>query len=538
MQKRVLPLIPAVLVVDQVHRSTDRITIHCRSRPAVAQCPDCREGSSRLHSRYERRIADLPWQGRAVTIKLSVRRLRCGNRRCQHRIFAETDQAAFAPRARRTGRLDDILRCVGLALGGEAGARLIDRLSMPTSADTMLRIVRSNRGPERQTPRVLGVDDWAWRKGQRYGTVLVDLESNDVVDLLPDRETATFAGWLSNHPGVEIITRDRAGAYARGGRDGAPAARQVADRWHLLRNCSDALLNVIERRNRMVREVGKSVTAQLDDEFVGSTPCETATFSRERVSRRQQERRMSRQVRFDQVNALQQRGWSQLAIQREIGTDLKTIRKWLKDGQPGTWQRKAPQPAPAEAFESHLQRRWHEGCRNATQLYREICDQGYVGNTRAFRQWVKIRLRNGMPAAGVPTMTTTPPWRPPSPRQTARILAAEPGSLLRNERAFVDALRAVSPDIAAAAELARRFDAMIKTRDSGALGRWLDDAKAGPLASLARGIRRDFDAVAAALTLPWSTGPVEGKINKIKLIKRSMYGRAGLALLRARVMAT
>ena len=247
---------------------------------------------------------------------------------------------------------------------------------------------------------------------------------------------------------------------------------------------------------------------------------------------------MSRQVRFDQFNALQQRGWSQLAIQREIGTDLKTIRKWLKDGQPGTWQRKAPKPAPAEAFESHLQRRWLEGCRNATQLYREICDQGYVGNTRAFRQWVKIRLRNSMPAAGVPTMTTTPPWRPPSPRQTARILAAEPGSLLRNERAFVDALRAVSPDIAAAAELARRFDAMIKTRDSGALGRWLDDAKAGPLASLARGIRRDFDAVAAALTLPWSTGPVEGKVNKIKLIKRSMYGRAGLALLRARVMAT
>lgn len=405
---------------------------------------------------------------------------------------------------------------------------------MPASADTMLRIVRAETPPVGPTPRVLGVDDWAWRKGQRYGTVLVDLEAHCIVDLLPDRETATLADWLTEHPGVEIIARDRAGAYARGAREGAPNARQVADRWHLLRNCSDALLNVVERRYRVVREVGKSLAIQ------NTTPssCISGALQRKKTERLASERRQARRSVFDKVVELRRLGWSQLAIHRELGVDLKTIRKWLQDKSPGTWQRTMYKAHPAEPFEIYLRQRWDEGCRNATQLYREVCEHGYQGNPRNFRQWVKVRLRDDMPSPNGNPVKSRSPWRPPLSRQTTRLLTVDAGMLPQRERAYVDALCAASPDIAQAASLARRFQTMIKERKEDALAGWLNDALASPLAPIARGLSRDIEAVNAALTLPWSTGPVEGKINKLKLIKRSMYGRAGLDLLRARVMET
>ena len=532
MPKRILPLIPRQLIVEQVIVEAEAIVINCRSRQPAPRCPSCRRVSSRIHSRYRRRIADLPWQGRPVLLSVHVRRLRCINRRCAQRIFAERAEEIVGSHARRTARLRDIQRSVGLVLGGEAGSRLIERLSMPISADTMLRVIRAGRQVGSVAPRVLGVDDWAWRKGQRYGTVLVDLETNDVVDLLPDRESATLAAWLKSNPGAQIIARDRAGSYAKGAREGAPSARQVADRWHMLRNCSDAVLAAVEKRYRLVREVGRSLA---NDVASPPSPERPAAIGKSRTAlERQRQGRARRRKMFDEVVALRDKGWSISAIAHETGRDRKTIHQWLRDKRPGTWERASRHPA--NAFEAYLRSRWHEGCRNATQLYREVCARGYHGEVRGFRRWIRTRLRDGQPQL-VAGSGARPRWQSPSSRQAVRLLTVPSDALGTDDARFVGAMRAASPAIAEAADLARRFHDMLVGRKANELDQWLAQALGSAIASFARGLRRDIDAVRAALALPWSTGPVEGKINKLKLIKRSMYGRAGIDLLRARIMA-
>ena len=206
-----------------------------------AACPLCGRRSRRVHSRYWRTLADRPWNGRPVVLRLLVRRFRCGNTDCPRRIFTERLPELVAPQARRTMRLGQDQQEVGFAVGARPGARLAGRLGMPLSARTLLRLLHTAPCPERPNPRVLGMDEWAWRRGRRYGTILVDLERSQPVDLLPDRDADSVARWLRAHPGVEVVSRDRSRLYADGIGRGAPGAKQVVDRWHVLRNLGETL---------------------------------------------------------------------------------------------------------------------------------------------------------------------------------------------------------------------------------------------------------------------------------------------------------
>jgi transposase len=246
--------------LDLVRATASGFLISARATARSALCPQCGKRSRRIHGSYVRSPADLPVSDHVVRLRLRARRFRCEHVACPRRTFAGSLPDLIAPHAQRTDRLAAAQVRVGLAVGAEPGARLLGRLRMPTSLDTVLRLVHRHPIPEVATPRVLGVDDWAWRKGRAWGTILIDLETRSPVDLLPDRTAPTVSAWLCAHPGVEVVARDRSTEYARAITEGAPDALQVADRWHLLHN----LRQVLVRHLTSVREQLKALPGAED----------------------------------------------------------------------------------------------------------------------------------------------------------------------------------------------------------------------------------------------------------------------------------
>ena len=247
-------LLPPGLIIEQVRIEDGGVAAVARSRDVGSACPGCGKLSRRVHSRYVRSLSDLPAHGRRVRIALTVRRFRCGNDVCPRVIFAERfGDDIVAPYARRTARLQTIVHHLGLALGGRPGQGLARRLLMPVSKDTLLRTVRARAPEARPASRVIGIDDWAWKRGHRYGSIVCDLERREIVDVLPDREAATVEAWLADHPEVEIVSRDRGGGYGQAVARAAPDVVQVADRWHLMENASQAFLDVVRRSMTPIR---------------------------------------------------------------------------------------------------------------------------------------------------------------------------------------------------------------------------------------------------------------------------------------------
>lgn len=516
------------------------LRISAKRRGKTAVCPDCGRRSRWVHSRYTRSPADLPVTERRVRLHLLVRRFRCLNPRCERRTFAEAFPDLVLPHAQRTIRLAKVQAEVGIATSGESGARLLGKLHMPTSADTLLRLIRCTPLPEHPTPRVLGVDDWSFRRGKTFGTILVDLEKHDVVDLLPDRTAATLTEWLKQHPDIEIISRDRSGEYARAANEGAPQAVQVADRWHVLKNLGDMLQDWLERHRNYLLEPTVEVEGQerQSQAQVQKTPSQLSgqgntSFERSLLAIvANRERRLEL---YRQAETLKQQGFSTRAIAKKLGKGRSTIKRLL-DRQ-GERKTRVSQLAP---FIPYLNKRWEEGMVNRKQLYREILEQGFTGSYLLVYSYFAAR-QAGLDEA-FPSSSTNPKGSSYTPSEGRRLFTQRAVELETVDQARLDNLFARSPEAEACYTLGQTFLNLFRQREQHSTNDfddWLQAAQHGPVIELRRFAKRlapDRAAVEAAITLPYSNGQVEGQVTKLKLIKRSMYGRANFDLLRRRVL--
>lgn len=375
-------------------------------------------------------------------------------------------------------------------------------------------------------PRVLGVDDFALKKGHVYGTIILDMETGERVDVLPDRSADTLTAWLREHPGAEIVCRDRASAYAEAVRTACPDATQVADRFHLWINLCEAVEKCVAAHRGCLAEPASDTTPEPVDPPSQAAETETpAPVEGLRAIRRRE--------RHAAVHALYDKGVPIRVIAETLGLDRKTVRRYAHAATPdaaslGTGSRRYGQ---IHAYSPYLHRRWNEGCTDAARLHAEIVELGYLGSKRSVRRHLQEIRASGKPAPDKPKELTI--------RTATWLITSHPDRLEDSGTLKLTKLLARCPELDAVAACVRSFAAMMTERRGSDLAGWLTSAEntgLKPLCSLARGLRQDFDAVTAGLTLDWNSGKVEGNVNRVKRIKRDGYGRAGFDLLRLQIL--
>lgn len=505
----------------------------------VSTCPTCGSDSAHVHSRYTRQVRDLPIQGRPVTVTVMARRFRCLVQHCKRQTFSEPLEALARRHARRTNRLTDSLLALILELSSRAGTKLAEHMGIHTSPSTLLRVVEQYCRVL-PTPRVLGVDDFALRRGRTYGTILCDLETGQPVDILLGRKAEPLATWLKAHPGVEVVVRDRACAYADAVRTGAPDVIQVADRFHLVRNVAQALQDVLDQ------QAWSLPTVEAPSETYAETcaVAELAPPCTPKVPLRQQElaagAQQRKRMRYDEIHRQHQSGASIRAISRSLGLARPTVLKYLYAADVPQRRVRRRVPRQTDPFIDHLRKRWQSGCHNARRLFQELVDLGYVGSEASVRRLVAAwRTSRGKTPQGPHHTRKAPEVLSPTWREL-RWLTICPREHLRSTE--IDELQRfldLHPELARAYGLVQSFRTMLRAKRVAELDTWLAAASSShlkPFERLARTLGHDRMAVLAGIELRWSTGPVEGQITRVKLIKRKGYGRAGFALLKARIL--
>ena len=536
-QKLLVLLFPQLkgLKVYRIEDTGDAVVISASCVPSPECCPACGSPSARVHGGYSRTVADGAAGGRPVLIILGVLRFLCLDPSCPKATFAMQADGLTSRYCRRSVPLTGMLTGFGLELAGRAGARLAARLGIAVHSSTILRLIAAL--PEREAataPEILGIYDFALRKGHVYGTVLVNMDTGDVAGMLPDREAATVEAWLKAHPGAAVICRDRAGAYAEAASAGAPDAIQVADRWHMWHNLAEYASKAVTRHRGCLLTAGHRAEAGEEEAGTGREPAGTVPpdpFQDEGGRERPLAART--RARYADIRARLDAGHSQAEISRATGLARPTVRRFARAGSAEELLGGTARGSRLDEFKPYLCRRWNEGARDATALHAELQKRGWTGSARTVRRYLAQFREPG----------TAPPAPPavPKARQITRLLLTRPDHLEPGEQEQLAAIRAGCPHIDALAGHITAFAEMMDGLTGTAhLDPWLAAVEAADgqpeLRSFATGIRIDKEAVLNGLTLPCSSGRVEGIVNKVKAVKRQMYGRASFTLLRKRII--
>ncbi len=526
-----LPL-PEGMQIDQIQASENEVSITIIATHPTSCCPLCRHPSSSIHSRYRRTVRDAPCGGRRVHLALCVRKFFCRNPLCERKIFTERLPELVRPWAKMTIRYCQQLTSLGLATCGKGGTRLAARLGMQTSRQTILRRIMDLPDPPLGSILYLGIDDFSFRRGCQFGTILVNLESHRVVDLLPDRKAETSAAWMRQQLDLMVVSRDRGGEYASAATQGAPQALQCADRFHLLKNLGEALEGFLA--HHLAAHCKRQTQATLDEQAPVWQSKRTARPS-PKLECLQQHRREERLAHYEQVIALRKLGMSQAAIARQVAIGASTVQSWLAAG---TFPERKPreQASHLDRYLPYLFQRWEDGCHNIACLFRELVEQGYKGSYESVRDNLVRLLPTGRKneassSSKAPALATS--------RQAVFLFLRRPEKLRVEEQEQLCKLRQIHSEVDRAYDLVQQFAHMLRTRTGEHLDGWLDQVECSglpELQSFAMGVKKDKDAVRAGLTWWINNGMVEGHVTKLKLIKRQGYGRAGFPLLRKRVL--
>src|SRR5262245_37141411 len=463
-----------------------QLTLQVTAIRARVRCPLCHVHTPRIHSRYSRILADLPWGPYTVRLHLRVQKFFCDQPACARRIFTERLPTVAAPWARRTLRLAQRLLAAGLALGGETGARLTARLGLATSPATLLRLVQAASTPASTAPRILGVDEWAWRRRQRYGTILVNLEDHQVLDLLPERSAESLAAWLAQHPTVTLVCRDRSALYADGIRRGAPTAVQVVDRFHLVQNLREAVEACLHDQQPALQAAAARTAQALPQQVgtVGSPPMYRGRHHSVRVQ--QQQREAAQQQRhatwvatYEAVHALRAQGTLVTMIAQQLGLSRPTVYRLLRRTTPPPPRSPQRSGQVLRPYMAYLIRRWREGCADSRQLWRERREQGYTYSARMSSRFI-TRLRQAGDAGLAPETQPSPYTRPQGPSARAVSFAWMRAEAKRAPEAqlYVEQLIQGESAIAQAYMLSQAFLALVRERRGEALTTWMAEATA------------------------------------------------------------
>lgn len=523
-----LPLPPGleILATDTID---DLLRVEVVSTRSSSRCPLCFQPALRIHSRYRRIVADVPCGGLQVQLVLHVRKFFCDTVGCARKIFTERLPIFVQPWARMTTRFTEMLQAIALATCGELGTRLSGRLGMHTSPTTLLRRVMALPTPPPGHVSGLGIDDFSFRRGRTFGTILVDLDRHQVIDLLAERSTKSAAAWMGQHPEIRYVSRDRGNDYVQAAREGAPQAVAVADRFHIMKNLVEAAELVVARSFKELRK------ARTGLHLAQKCPLEVEWRQAGGPAREHQRltRLANNQGRFEQMSEWQRRGMAQEEIARRLGVTVRTIQRWTKLGKAPGSERRRKRRSIFDPYAPYVLSRWKQGDRDITRLWQEIRAQGYPGNIRTVYRFIQTLKQESV-------MLPDPSVLDRISVQEAVWLIARPyANLKAEERTDLEELCQTSTHLSTLHRLVQSFGQIVRKREGHLLSDWKQQVAQSGLAEVqrfAKGLKRDEAAVLAGLTVAYSNGQVEGHINKLKLIKRMMYGRADFPLLRQRIL--